>query len=255
MSINILQQKIREKKTPLALGLSPDLDKISPRVLKNFTDMYGDCPMAKAEALRYHSSQLLDGAAEKLPAVVLSADCYLRYGFMGFDVLSSLASAAKAKGLYVIVDCRSAAAQPWLEAIPFADGVTVSPYMGSDAVSAAEDKSVFAVVRSANASSGDVQNLMSGDRRLYVAAAEQMSRHGAAIMMETGYSLDIKELRRKLDKTFLLLKNCDGENGIYAFDDYGHGGMIVDDAIQYADDPMGAMDEAVKDLKQWIIVA
>lgn len=255
MSINMLQQKIREKKTPLALGLSPELDKVSPRVLKNFMDMYGDCPMAKAEALRYHSSQLLDAAAEKLPAVVLSADCYLRYGFMGFDVLSSIASAAKAKGLYVLIDCRGASAMPWLEGIPFADGVTVSPYMGSSAIAVPEDKSVFAVVRTAGAGSGDVQNLTSGDRRLYVAAAEQMSRHGAAIMMETGYSLDIKELRRKLNKTFLLLKNCDGENGVYAFDDYGHNAMIVDETIQYADDPMSAMDAAMKELKHWIIVA
>ena len=30
--------------------------------MKNFTDMFGDTPMAQAEALRYHGTTLLDAA-------------------------------------------------------------------------------------------------------------------------------------------------------------------------------------------------
>ena len=50
MSVTVLQQRIREKKTPLALGLRPELDKLSPKILKNFTDMFGPGSMAEAEA-------------------------------------------------------------------------------------------------------------------------------------------------------------------------------------------------------------
>ena len=64
MSVTVLQQRIREKKTPLALGLRPELDKLSPKILKNFTDMFGPGAMADAEALRYHGTMLLDAAAD-----------------------------------------------------------------------------------------------------------------------------------------------------------------------------------------------
>ena len=75
MSVTVLQQRIREKKTPLALGLRPELDKLSPKILKNFTDMFGPGAMADAEALRYHGTMLLDAAAEKLPAVMRLSPC------------------------------------------------------------------------------------------------------------------------------------------------------------------------------------
>ena len=54
MSIALLQEKIRARKTPLALVLGPEADKLPARITKNFTDMYGPGDMAQAEALRYH---------------------------------------------------------------------------------------------------------------------------------------------------------------------------------------------------------
>ena len=110
MSLTQLQERIRARKTPLALTLSPDPDRLSPKILKNFTDMFGDVPMARAEALRYHGTSLLDAAAGKLPAVVLRADAYLSQGMMGADVLSNLITAAHAKELYVILDVNAASA-------------------------------------------------------------------------------------------------------------------------------------------------
>jgi len=83
MSVTVLQQRIREKKTPLALGLRPEPDKLSSKILNNFTDMFGPGSMAEAEALRWHGTTLLDAAAEKLPAVMLHGASYLRYGSMG----------------------------------------------------------------------------------------------------------------------------------------------------------------------------
>ena len=252
MSIAVLQDKIRARKTPLALVLSPEADKLSPKITKNFTDLYGPGDMAEAEALRYHGSQLIGQAAPLLPAVVLRAERYLRYGFMGMDVLANLVNMAKTQGLYAIVDARTSAPEVYTAGGIHADGVTVTPYPGSDVCRAAEDKSVFAAVRTGNPSAPEMQNLMSGERRLYLAAAEQMARHGAALMAETGYSLDVKELRARAPKAFLLLLGCDGENALPAFDDYGRGALLGDDTLQYAD--ADAIQAAVRQLKQLVTV-
>lgn len=95
---------------------------------------------------------------------------------------------------------------------------------------------------------------MAGDRKLYAAAAGQMARHGAALLVETGYSLDIKELRRRAEKSFLLLTGCDGENALPAFDDYGHGALLADGDLQYAEKPAEAIDEAIRRMKQLVPV-
>ena len=248
MSIAVLQEKIRARKTPLALVLGPEADKLPARITKNFTDMYGPGDMAQAEALRYHGSQ----TAPLLPAVVLQAERYLRYGFMGMDVLANLVNMAKAQGLYTIVDARTAFPAVYVEGGIRADGVTVTPYPGSDVCRVGEDKSVFAAVRTGNPSAPEIQNLLSGDRRLYLAAADQMARRGAALMAEADYSLDVKELRSRAPKAFLLLLGCDGENALPAFDDYGRGALIADTALQYADED--APQKAVRQLKQLVTV-
>ena len=254
MSIAVLQEQIRQKKTPLVLGLGPDASRIAPNILRNFTDMYGQSVMATAEALRYHGCQVLDAAAEQLSAVVLNAAAYLRYGAMGFDVLANLAGAAKARGLYTVVDCRGADAEAWLAGIPQADGVTVLPYLGSDACNAGEDKAVFALVTTDNASAADTQRLIAGDRKLFLAVAEQMARAGAGLLLESGYALDIRDVRRKLDKTFLLLTHSSAQAAESAFDDYGHGAALVDSDIQYATNVPAAVSKAISDMKEWVTV-
>ena len=243
MSIALLQEKIRARKTPLALVLGPEADKLPARITKNFTDMYGPGDMAQAEALRYHGSQLISQTAPLR---------YLHYGFMGMDVLANLVNMAKAQGLYTIVDARTAFPAVYVEGGIRADGVTVTPYPGSDVCRVGEDKSVFAAVRTGNPSAPEIQNLLSGDRRLYLAAADQMVRHGAALMAETDYVLDVKELRSRAPKAFLLLLGCDGENALPAFDDYGRGALIADTALQYAD--ADAVQAAVRQLKQLVTV-
>ena len=252
MSIAVLQDKIRARKTPLALVLSPEADKLNPKITKNFTDLYGPGDMAEAEALRYHGSQLIGQAAPLLPAVVLRAERYLRCGVMGMDVLANLVNMAKTQGLYTIADARTSAPEVYTAGGIRADGVTVTPYPGSDVCRAAEDKSVFAAVRTGNPSAPEIQRHMSGDRRLYLAAAEQMARHGAGLMAETGYSLDVKELRARAPRAFLMLLGCDGENALPAFDDYGRGALLGDDTLQYAD--ADAIQAAVRQLKQLVTV-
>lgn len=250
MSLEQLQASIRRCHTPVALGLAPELEKVPEKIRKNFEEMFGPGAMADAESLRYHGTQALAAAEGKLPAVVIDAESYLRYGMMGADVLWNLISAARAKGFYTIADCRTTRPEGWLTADGAPDGVTVVPYVGGDCAAHGEDRSVFALVRSRNGSGDDIQRLVAGDRPLYIAVADQMARRGAGLIVETGYSLDVREVRRRCEKSFMLLPWCDGENALPAFDDYGHGAMTVDYTLQYG----GDVDEAVRAMKKWVSV-
>ena len=250
MSMERVQTALRRAKTPLALGIAPTVEDVAAPLKKQFTEMFGPGTMADCESLRYHAMQLLTLAEGRLGAVVIDADCFLPYGMMGADVLSNLITAARAKGIYCIVDYRTSHPLPYLTAENAPDAVTVLPYVGGDAVVTVEDKAVFATVRTGNETGGEVQNLIAGDRPLYVALAMQMARRGAGLVIETGYSLDVKELRRRCGNAFLLLKDCDGENAAPAFDEYGHGAMVVDYSLRSAED----VDAAVKALKGWVSI-
>ncbi|WP_440553933.1 hypothetical protein, partial [Vescimonas sp.] len=101
---------------------------------------------------------------------------------------------------------------------------------------------------------GQVQTLVAGDRALWLSVAEQMARRGAALSVSTGYSLDVRDVRRVCPNAFLLLPDCDGENALPAFDDMGHGALLTDSRLQYEPDPAAAIERAVKELKQWVTV-
>lgn len=250
MSIERLQEALRRAKTPLALGIAPTMDDVPAPLKKQFTEMFGAGTMAECEALRYHCTRLLDAAEGRLAAVVIDADCFLPYGMMGTDVLGNLISAARAKNLYCVVDYRTTRPLPYLTCENAPDAVTVLPYVGGDCAPELEGKAVFATVRTDNETGGEVQNLIAGDRPLYVALAMQMARRGAGLVIETGYSLDVKEIRRRCPSAFLVLKHCDGENAAPAFNDYGHGAMTVDYTLRSAED----VEKAAKDMKAWVSI-
>ena len=169
-------------------------------------------------------------------------------------MLANLAGAAKARGLYTIIDARGDVASTWLEGIPQADAVTVLPYMGIDACDAGEDKSVFALVTTDHPYAADTQRLIAGDRKLFMAIGEQLARAGAGLMLESGYALDIRDVRRKMDKVFLLLSHYTPQAAEGAFDDYGHGAAVIEDGIQYAEDLPAAVEQSVSKLKEWVRV-
>ncbi len=254
MSIERLQAAIRRCKTPLAPAITADEAALSAPLRRQFTEMYGDTPQAVCEALRYRACRFLEEICGLFPAVYVEVASFLPYGPTGLDVAQNIISAAKTHGFYVIADCRTETPLPWLAALPQADGITVTPYSGSDCCRVGEDKAAFVLVRTGGNSSGEVQNLMSGDRRLYAAVAEQMGRHGSAAVVETGFSLDIRELRRRQEKLFLLLTNCTGEAAQYAFDEYGHGALVVEKELQSAQDVATAARETIRGWKGWVSV-
>jgi orotidine-5'-phosphate decarboxylase len=102
-----------------------------------------------------------------------------------------------------------------------------------------QGKTLFPIVRTANRSAPEIQDLLTGARLVHTAAADIISRQGESIMGKCGYSFvgvlagassanSLKALRSKYATVFLLLDgydypNANAKNCSYAFDRLGHG--------------------------------
>lgn len=157
-----------QKKDTAGAGPWPEADRLPTPVVKRFTDLYGESVMARSEALRYHGTQLMAQAAQRLPAVVLrptATSCAELWGWTCCRIWCRWPAVRAFTPLWT-----HAGADPavWLGGEVNADAVTISPYYALRA--AGEDKALFALIRTAEPGAAEVQNLMAGDRRLFLAA-------------------------------------------------------------------------------------
>lgn len=267
MSFDILQDKIRAKKNPLAAGLGAGPDDIPPHILNQQTARHGETLEAAAgAALEFHLG-LVDALADIIPAVELQCAYFEALGWRGMRALEEVITHARGKGLFVIADGnREAAGGPaavcsaaWLgetsigsSACPVfnADCLTLGGYMGSDGIKpflkdcTARGKCAFVLARSSNPSSAEFQELVSGDRQVYTAMGDLIQRWGRGTAGKYGYQAlgavvgsaqpaALKQLRRRLDHTFFLVSGCAAQDGRPAdvrpaFDELGRGAIVSD---------------------------
>ena len=274
MSIDKLQDKIHKLKNPLIVDFSMKSEHIPEGILEGRTEK---------EALYTYCQELLNGLKGQVPGVRFSFDQWALLD--GLKELSELLKRASALGYYVLLDGPSVLT-PWAaeraagllgaESNWFCDGLIVSPYIGSDAMRhfllhCKNGKSVFFAVRCPNRSASELQDLMTGSRLVYTAAAEQVDRMGQSYIGKCGYSHvaaltagtqtnAVMGLRGKHKQLFLLVDGLDypGGNGkivSYGFDKLGHGcalsvGPVITAAWKTGDqtqtDYMGAAAQAVQ---------
>lgn len=245
MSVDYLQEKIRKMKNPSMLELN-----LSPAELPSgfCSDASGYCDFCQL---------LLDGLKGIMPAVRVSFASFALLGPDGLDALSQVLNHAKALGYYVVMDApellspKSAAMTA--EAVfgenslfP-CDGLIISGYLGSDVVKPFlnyckdEKKDIFVVVRTANKSAPELQDLLSGGRIVHGAAADHVNRYGADTAGKFGYTRvgvlaaassaeSLRSLRMKYPRLFMILDgfdypNSNAKNCSYAFDKFGHGAV------------------------------
>jgi orotidine-5'-phosphate decarboxylase len=125
------------------------------------------------------------------------------------------------------------------------DGLVISGYPGSDIIRPflpfckKGKKDLFVVVRTANKSAPELQDLLAGSRLVHQAAADHVNRYGADTSGKFGYTQvgilaaassaeSLRNLRTKYPKLFLLLDgfdypNANAKNCSSAFDKFGHG--------------------------------
>lgn len=254
MSVDILQEKIRKTKSPIVLDLAVKPEHIPPHIREGKT---------LAQAMHEFCRALLVALKGKIPGVRFSFDQWALMDDLG--VLRNLMQYASEQGYYVLLD-GPAVLSPWAaeraasmlddESGYACDGMVLCPYIGSDAIKpflahCKNGKSVFFAVRSANKSSVELQDMMTGSRLVHVAATDHVKRLGESVIGKSGYSQmgvltaatnanAVMGLRTKFNRMFLLVDGLDypggnGKNCSYGFDRFGHGcAMSVGPAIAAA---------------------
>lgn len=306
MSFERLQDKIREMKNPTVAGLDPKLEYVPAFILEEKLKEYGETTRAAAEAIYAYNVGLIDALCDVVPAVKPQSAFYERFGFEGVEALKRTVDYAKSKGLYVIMDAKrgdiGSTAEGYSDAYlgsvkigntevePFGcDCLTINAYLGSDGINpfikdcVARDRAVFALVKTSNPSSGELQNIVAGDRKVYNVVGDLLERLSKDTVDKYGYTcvgavtgatypMDIRDLRRRLEKTFFLVPGYGAQGGKaedvqYAFDQYGHGAIVNssrgiicawqktgNDGKDFGDAARNAAITMRDDLKQFITV-
>lgn len=265
MSFDRLQEKIRKLKNPTVVGLDARLEYIPPQLVAQCMEEYGETLEGAAQAVFRYNCALMDALQGIVPAVKPQSAYYELLGWQGMRALADTISYARERGYYVIADVKrgdigstaQAYSEGWLgkskvggKLLPAfdADCVTINGYMGSDAIAPflkiaqEEDKSVFVLVKTSNPSSGELQDMVAGDRLVYTVMGDLVNRLGSGTEGERGYQTlgavvgatypaELKELRRRLEKVFFLVPGYGAQGGTAqdvagAFDRFGWGAVI-----------------------------
>ena len=249
MSIDMLQDKIRKGKNPSVIDFSIRLSDLPPHLLEQ--------EVSKVNAYGRFCKELMEALKETRPAVRFSFDTFALLGCEGLNLLKDLLSKAGELGFYVMMDGPQILS-PWdadrsaevlLGGSEFpCNGLLVCPYIGSDCIKPflpfckESEKDLFVVVRSPNRSAVELQDLLTGSRHVYTAAAEIVNRFGEQVIGKSGYSRicaaasagsadALRNLRMNHNRMFLLVDGLDypsgnAKNCSFAFDRFGHGAIV-----------------------------
>ena len=248
MSIDFLHDKIRKLKSPFLMDFSVKTDLLPPHLLEQEGD--------DSKAYFRFCKELLEAFAGVVPGVRFSFDQFALLGGDGLSNLASLLNRAGELGYYRLLDgpqilspwSAERAADLLSDSVYPCDGLLISPYIGSDAIKpflkACTDmeKDLFVVVRSANKSASELQDLLTGKRLVQGAAAELVNRFGEPIFTKCNYSRicavgsagaadSLRALRGQYKHMFLLVDGLDYPSGnmkncSVAFDRFGYGAAI-----------------------------
>lgn len=248
MSIDFLHDKIRKLKNPLIVDMSIKEDLLPPHLL----EQEGSFDKAYFRFCR----ELIDALEGVVAGVRFSFDAFALLGEEGLSQLKALLNRAGELGFYTLLDGPQILS-PWAadraaallvnEEYP-CQGMLISPYIGSDAIKpfvpacAKGEKDLFIVVRSANKSALELQDLLSGKRLVQGAAAELVNRFGESIFTRCNYSRiccvssagapdSLRNLRAQYKHMFILVDGLDYpsgnmKNSSLAFDRFGYGAAI-----------------------------
>ncbi len=183
-AIDNLIEKIKEKNNPTVIGLDPRYDLIPNCIKEKYSkDLEGAC-----QAIIEYNKALIDATFDIIPAVKPQIAFYEMFGVPGIIAFEETCKYAKSKGMIVIADMKRGDIGTTAKAYSNAaigktkigeinksifdvEFVTVNPYLGTDGIAPfIEDcknygKGIFVLVKTSNKSSGELQNLVTNDRR------------------------------------------------------------------------------------------
>lgn len=290
MSIDFLHEKIRKLKSPLIVDMSIIEALLPPHLM----EQEGEFVKAYPRFCR----ELLEALAGVVPGVRFSFDAFALLGEQGLSQLKSVLNRAGELGFYTLLDGPQILS-PWAAdraaALLTGDeypchGMLISPYIGSDAIKpfvpacSKGVKDLFIVVRSANKSASELQDLLTGKRLVQGAAAELVNRFGESIFTKCNYSRicavgsagaadSLRNLRSQYKHMFLLVDGLDYpsgnmKNASFAFDRFGYGAAIsagptvtaawrdAEDGMSdaYIDHALQAAERIKKNLQRYVTI-
>lgn len=263
--IDTLIEKIKEKGNPTVAGLDPKLAYLPEEMKKKAFDQYGETFEGAANAIFEFNKELIDALYDIVPAVKPQSAYYEMYGIEGIKCLKKTIDYAKEKGMYVILDAKrgdigatsEAYATAYLgnteigektETAFDADCLTVNPYLGSDGVlpfvkmCESRNKGIFALVKTSNKSSGELQDLKAGGRYIYEVVADLVKEWGSTTIGMYGYSNvgavvgatypeQAEVLRKLMPHTYFLVPGYGAQGGgakdvVPCFNNDGMGAIV-----------------------------
>ena len=265
MSVDLLVKKIKEKGNPSVAGLDPKIDYVPEYIRKKAYAEYGQNLKGACEAIWEYNKGLIDALYDVVPAVKPQSAFYEMYGLEGEIVLHKTIQYAKEKGLYVILDVKRNDIGTTAEAYSKAylgktdidgieaeacgvDCVTVNPYLGTDGVMPfvndckAYDKAIFALVKTSNPSSGELQDLIADGAHIYEKVAECVNKWNEGTIGESGYGAvgavvgatypeQATTLRKIMKQSYFLVPGYGAQGGgakdvVPCFNDDGLGAIV-----------------------------
>jgi orotidine-5'-phosphate decarboxylase len=231
-----LAAAVERKGAPLCVGLDPD-----PVLMPAGLGVVDFC------------QGIVDAVAEVAVAVKPQAAFFEAQGATGWAALTEVCEYARAAGLLVVADAKRgdvpSTARAYAAAFaPFADAVTVNPYLGYDSLEPFLERDglgVFVVLKTSNPGSADIQDLPLADgRRLWEHVAGLVDRWGSDLVGASGLSSvgavvgatfpqEVAEVRRLLPRSVLLLPGVGAQ-----------GGRLEDLGEAFAVGPAGALVSA-----------
>ncbi|WZO97018.1 orotidine-5'-phosphate decarboxylase [Isosphaeraceae bacterium EP7] len=256
-----LEGAIRRIGNAVCVGIDPRPEDLPAGVLDRFSADHAGI----AAAFALFGRSVVDVATSLAPVVKFQAAFYEAYGPAGMTALHETAEYAHERGLIVLIDGKrndigstaEAYARAYLGKVPFgdrfesswwADALTVNPYLGRDGidpfinVAAREEKGLFVLVRTSNASAGDFQDLICDGKPIYRHVADHLAGWAEPQRGVGGYSLvgavvgatypeQLVELRETLPGVLFLVPGYGAQGGTAAevagaFDDRGLGAIV-----------------------------
>ena len=234
--MDVLQEKIRKVKNPSMVELT-----LQPQQLPQGVS-YGE-----------FCREMLAALKGIVPAVRFSFDHFALTDDLA--LLKQLLQEAGEAGYFVALDgpqvlsatAAEFAAQKLAQGYDY-DALILSPYIGSDGMKPfaqlckEQGKDLFFAVRTPNKSALELQDLLTGSRHVYTAAADVLTRFAEGVLDRSGYSrigllasagaaTSLMELRSKYKRLFMLVDGLDtpsgnAKNASLAFDRLGHGAVV-----------------------------
>lgn len=265
MFIDKLVDQIKQKQSCVLVGLDPRLEYIPEGFKETYFKNYGTSLEAVAEIILEFNKVIIDSVYDIVPAIKPQIAFYEQYGLQGLKAYIETCKYAEDKGLLVVGDVKRGdigttskaysnahLGQVDVEGVSFntfsTDAITTNPYLGDDCLKEfmddiyQRDKGMFVLVKTSNPTSGQLQDLELGGKKIYEVVAEMVYEWSLKTVGECGYSSvgavvaathpqQAQDLRKLMKKAYFLVPGYGAQGGtvediLGCFNEDGLGAII-----------------------------